>query len=168
MTDRSLEQHTIQLTAIWQDVIRIQPHLKTMLPANLARAKERFREINAEGGSKRGPDYALFYRVGIAFARQKEALTMGELSDALDVPLSTATRIVDWLVESDYAERSQDSQDRRVVRVALTRSGKELFRAMDTFMQKQLTKVLEQFTVAERENLIALLQKMVRVLAGPN
>jgi DNA-binding MarR family transcriptional regulator len=166
MTDRSLAQHTLQLAAIWQDLVRIRPHVKTMLPENLARAKERLREINAESGPKRGPDYALFYRVGIAFAQKKEALTMGELRDALDVPLSTATRIVDWLVESGYAERSQDSQDRRVIRVALTKSGKELFRAMDAFMQKQLTKVLEQFTAQERENLIALLRKMVRVLEG--
>ncbi len=168
MTDRSLHQHTLELAAVWQDIVRIQPRLKTMLPANLAHAKERLREINAEGGARRMPDHALFYRVGVVFARQKEPLTMGELSEILDVPLSTATRIVDWLVESEYAERSQDAQDRRVVRVALTKAGKELFRAMHAFMQKHLARILEQFTVEERENLIALLQKVVKVLEETN
>jgi len=41
---------------------------------------------------------------------------MGELSKALDVPLSTATRIADCGQER-YAERSPDPKDRRVVRV---------------------------------------------------
>ena len=45
---------------------------------------------------------------------------MGELSNALSLPFSTATRMVDYLVARGYIQRLSDTTDRRVVRVALT------------------------------------------------
>ncbi len=59
---------------------------------------------------------------------------MGELSRDLEVPLSTATRTMDWLVNNGYAQRLPDPKDRRVVRVELTGKGKETFQAISTFM----------------------------------
>ncbi len=89
---------------------------------------------------------------------------MGELSKALDVPLSTATRIVDWLVKGGYAERLPDPQDRRVVRVALTKYGRALIKAGDKFIRQRVEQVLCVFTDKERQTLISLLSKLVETL----
>ncbi|MCX6006472.1 MAG: MarR family transcriptional regulator [Chloroflexi bacterium] len=77
-------------------------------------------------------DYGIFYRVSSNLFRKKE-LTMGELSSALSVPFSTATRIIDVLVADGYIKRMQDPDDRRVVRVALTPDGEKLHNTIETF-----------------------------------
>lgn len=50
--------------------------------------------------------------------------TMSELADALRLHPSTVTTLVDALVERGLAERRDDAEDRRIVRVALTEKGK--------------------------------------------
>jgi DNA-binding MarR family transcriptional regulator len=163
MASPSLAQDVLEFSAIWHDVIRLQPRFKTLLPTNLARAKEHFRTMHSRLGAKHMPDHPFFYRAAIIFSRQDRPLIMGELSEELGVPLSTATRIVDWFVEGGYARREPDAKDRRIVRVTLTQTGKELFQEMDHFIHQQVERILAQFTPRERKNLIALSRKMVRV-----
>jgi len=61
----------------------------------------------------------------LAFER-KGKMTMNELSTELGLSSSTMTRNVDVLVRRGYLERVRDDNDRRVVFVQLTKSGKEL------------------------------------------
>ena len=86
---------------------------------------------------------------------------MGELSRALEVPLSTATRLIDGLVESGYAERVPDPEDRRVVRVKLTPEGQELFHLLYSYIKEQIDLILIRFSDSERKQLISLLRKAV-------
>lgn len=164
MTELSLTLHTDQIVDILRDFIRLKPRLKAVLPEDLARLKERLGELHPEGGPRRSADYDLFYRVGVVLSRHREPLTMGELSEALAVPLSTATRMVDWLVKSGYAERLPDPEDRRVVRVGLTETGQELYQTINGFMRQRVEQVLRRFSAEERENLVLLLRKIVKTL----
>jgi DNA-binding MarR family transcriptional regulator len=138
--------------------MRLKPRLKLALPPDLARAKAQLDTLRSAG------DHDTLFQVGVVLARQPEPLSMGELSKALDVPLSTATRIVDWWVKSGYAERSPDAQDRRVVRVALTRSGRGLLKAGNKLICQRVEQVLRHFTPDERETLVALMRKLVASL----
>jgi len=90
---------------------------------------------------------------------------MGELSQALDVPLSSATRIVDHLVKHEYAQRLADPDDRRIVRVSLTDTGQRLFRGLDEFIQSRLEQILRHFTPEEQETLLGLLRKLLSALS---
>ena len=58
---------------------------------------------------------------------------MGELSNALYVPFSRATRIIDALVSDGYVKRMNDPDDRRIVRVALTPEGIKLHHTIENF-----------------------------------
>jgi DNA-binding MarR family transcriptional regulator len=91
---------------------------------------------------------------------------MGELSGALSVPLSTATRMVDWLVSSGYAQRLPDVEDRRVVRVALTDSGRELHRTIESYTSERVQQILFCLTPEEQATLFALIRKVVAALKG--
>ena len=53
-------------------------------------------------------------------------LAMGDLAELLAVNPSTATRVCDVLEDKGYVLRTPDAQNRRVVRVALTRDGRSL------------------------------------------
>ena len=95
-------------------------------------------------------------------------MTMGEISDALHVPLSSATRMVDVLVEQGYAERLPDPHDRRVVRVAPTENGKQVYELFQQYFGERMYEFLGHFSAAERRQLLKLFAKTLTVLRQMN
>ncbi|WP_051569379.1 MarR family winged helix-turn-helix transcriptional regulator [Alkaliphilus transvaalensis] len=61
---------------------------------------------------------------------EKEKITMNDLSERIGLNTSTMTRIINNLVRDGYVERDSDQQDRRIVIVKLTESGKEAAREL--------------------------------------
>ncbi len=165
MKANTIAAQTQQLKCIWQDIVRFSPHLRGMLPGDLAKAQQLL-ESKSGSFSKQFGDHQLlaFYRIAIILSDCTEPLTMSEFGDALAVPLSSATRMVDWLVQSGYAERQRDSQDRRVVRVALTETGRKLYEALDEFINQYVRELLSRFTAQQRVMLITLTAKAVESL----
>lgn len=162
---RSLATQAEEMKGIWQELLGLQGHLRSALPVNLIRAKAHFGATDGEAG-RGGGEYQLhaFYRVAAVFAEHAKPLTMGEISETLNVPLSTATRMVDSLVDHKYAERLPDAQDRRIVRVTLTPDGRELFETFNQFFSERMCEFLTHFDPAEREQLLHLFGKTVIVL----
>ena len=54
---------------------------------------------------------------------ESDGVKMSELSSTLKLALPTVTELVSGLVQNGYAERNQDPQDRRAVRIRLTEAG---------------------------------------------
>jgi DNA-binding MarR family transcriptional regulator len=108
-------------------------------------------------------DYGLFYRVSSSIY-PAGALTMGELSNALAVPLSTATRIINWLVANKFVERLPDPEDRRIVRVALTETGIKLHKTIEKYTEEQVEVLLDSLSAEEQAMLFTLMGKVLSVL----
>ncbi len=159
MFDPTLKPSAEAASEFIRHLINVKPRLKLVLPEDLAQLKQRLGALHPEGGVKRAADYDLFYRVGIVLSRQKEPMAMSDLSEALSVPFSSATRMVDWLIESGYVERLPDPDDGRMVRVTLSETGRILYQTINDFLMQRLSRILSKFTPEERENLIALLRK---------
>jgi DNA-binding MarR family transcriptional regulator len=87
-------------------------------------------------------------------------LTMGELSQALVVPLSTATRMLDWWVDNEFAQRLNDPEDRRVVRVSLTNTGKRLHELIEKSLSESVQQCLNCLTPEEQTVLLTLIRKV--------
>jgi len=104
-----------------------------------------------------------FYRMG-SILHRKPGITMGELSQALSVSLYTATRMVDRFVEDGLADRLSDPNDRRIVRVTLTDSGRRFHEAIDTHIAQNIERVMECLTLEEQGILIAILHKVAASL----
>jgi len=96
--------------------------------------------------------------------RNQETLTMGELSEALSVSLSAATRITNWLVEDGYLQRLADPEDRRVVLVTLTEKGRALYRAIDKFTVDHVSQILSSLTEDERAETFQMIYKITSAL----
>ncbi len=154
----SLKQQEVK--DILQRLYFMRRRFKAVLPENLAAFKERIRDPKLEGISR----YDLLYGVGVVFARQDEPVTMGDLSRGLDIPLSNATRIVDWMVQNGYVQRLADPEDRRVVRIALTEAGGEVYRALSDLFAERASRLLNNFTAEEQGEWIYLLRKLVTIL----
>jgi DNA-binding MarR family transcriptional regulator len=166
MLDPALAAHTAQFAEIIRHFIRLKPRLKTVQPEDeeARRIIARLMASHPQGAAASSADFNLLYNVCVIFSQDPEPLTMGELSQALGVPLSTATRIVDWLVRNGYVERLADPGDRRVVRVALTETGQAMYQAGNEFIGRQAEAVLRRFTAAERADLVRLLDKLAQAL----
>ncbi len=150
-----------ETTEIFQRFFYLRSRFRAVMPENLAVLKAHLDEAR-----RGGVDFNLFYNVGVILTREQEPVSMGELSRALQVPLSTATRIVDWLVNNDYARRLPDPQDRRVVRVDLTDAGRAIYEEINTFIRGRVEKLLRRFTAEERASLIALMNKLLDSMEG--
>ena len=158
------QAQTIEFLDFITSVMRYRRRIMNSLPEELVRHKERLEQAHFNEGSRRFIDNAPLPRVGAILARYGEPLAMGELSKALDVPLSTATRMVDGLVDNGYAERLSDPEDRRIVRIALTETGRGLFQTMYSYMQQCMDEALSPLTPEERKQLSYLLGKVASAM----
>jgi len=152
-----------QVTAVVHGFMQVWNKYEATLSQELTQIQERLEGIHPGRGPHPNANYELFYRVSNSIY-YKGNLTMGELSSALSVPLSTATRIADWLVDKGYLQRLSDSEDRRIVRVALTNIGQEVYQTIDRYIRQRLQQILSCLTDEERIVLLALIGRVVKAL----
>lgn len=129
-----------------------------ILPEHLSQLKDvpKNPKFEAKGGINLHTSYSnymLFLCVATTL-NEKGNLTMGELSRAISVPLSTATRMVDWMVERKYAERLSDSNDRRIVRVALTTNGYKLSQEAKGYLFEHAAEIVRRLPKATQKFLL--------------
>lgn len=167
MDKSSFNVQTDAFLDVIADLMRYRHQIINTLPEDILWRKERLEKLSQSDESKRIGDKGLFYRVGLIISRQSEPITMGDLSKALDVPLSTATRIVDKLVENNYAQRVADAEDRRIVRIAWTDEGREMFEAVCEHWRGRIAQLMSRLTPDERDELIRLLHKAIGGLDDP-
>ena len=92
--------------------------------------------------------------------RHREGLRMNELSRLLMVTGGNITAIVDQLEKEGQVERLDDSADRRVFRIRLTRSGEKSFLEMARAHEQWVVELLAGLSGREREDLLKLLAKL--------
>jgi DNA-binding MarR family transcriptional regulator len=91
-----------------------------------------------------------------------DRLSMGELSQRLQITQGVATRMVDLLLEKGLVERSRDQADRRVVMVAPTAKGAGIARQLEKYNRNKMAEVLAAFPEKEREYLLEFLKGLQR------
>lgn len=87
-----------------------------------------------------------------------DAKTMSETAATLGVTTGTLTVAVDRLVRKGYVQRHRDENDRRVVRVHLTRQGKLAYRLHHKFHTLLVDRLTTPLDEKEREILLITLQ----------
>ncbi len=83
--------------------------------------------------------------------------TMSETAATLGVTTGTLTVAIDRLVRKTYVERRRDTQDRRVVRIALTRKGKLAYRMHSKFHTLLVDRIVSPLDEKERQILLNML-----------
>ena len=154
------ELYSNQVTAVVHGFMQVWNRFEATLSKELAQVQESLQGMYPQREHQPNANYELFYRACSSIYPEGN-ITMGEFSNALSVPLSTATRIADWLVDNGYIQRLPDSDDRRVVRISLTNTGKELFKAIDRYIRQRLQQILSSLTGEERTILLTLVSKVV-------
>ncbi len=88
------------------------------------------------------------------------AMTMSRLAQDLVLSVSSATMIVDKLVQKGIVSREHSSNDRRVVMIQLTQEGEQTFRVVhEDFLHIGRT-ILGSLTEPEQDTLLDLYRKI--------
>lgn len=130
-----------------------------LLPPNLAKIRSEFTKANLNTKM-----VDLLYLFNVMVSHENEPVSMGEVSQLLEVPMSTATRIVDWLVHNELAVRLAHPDDRRVVLIQPTETGRDVYRSINDFIKIRVEQVFSPFTQEERQQLSALVKKLISTL----
>ena len=95
---------------------------------------------------------------------KESTISMGELSERLEVAGSTATRMVDQLARKGLVLRAPAEEDRRVWSVQLTPKGKEMRAHLEEKFRHFFFALAERFPVEERGDLVSSMEKVTAVL----
>jgi DNA-binding MarR family transcriptional regulator len=161
MPTPTLTSNSPETVKLLQRIVRLRSRFKVVTPEHFAALKKQIHESKPSGKEAGIEDAGLFFTAASVFFSYEGPITMGELSRDLEVPLSTATRTMDWLVNNGYAQRLPDPKDRRVVRVELTAQGKETFQTIRAFMLGRVEKAMNPLNQEERTTFICLLNKVL-------
>jgi DNA-binding MarR family transcriptional regulator len=159
----TIEKTAEQFIELMQRFVCLKP--KLILPEHVVQFQKKM------DGLKTGTsleDHSFLFRILILLAQSEKPVTMSELSAEMNVPMSTATRIVDWLVRGDMVERVNDPNDRRVVRVDMSRSGRELYETGMGYNKQRISGLLKGFSSEEQMQLLKLMNKLFDSLVSEN
>lgn len=92
--------------------------------------------------------------------KEHPGLTMGELCDRLFLACSTATDLIDRMEKNGYLERNRDTQDRRVIRLAITEKGKDVIHQVIVARRHYVDSILKQLTQEEIDQLAESLERL--------
>ena len=160
----STEKTAEQFMELMQRYMSLRP--KLIHPEYVVQFKEKMKSFRGSGYN--ADDHEFVFRILILLSKNADPLTMSELSSELNVPMSTATRIVDGLVKSDMVERVNDPNDRRVVRVGMSQNGRDLYETGTAYTKQRITNLLKEFTPEEETQLLKLMNKLLDALLKEN
>jgi DNA-binding MarR family transcriptional regulator len=138
-------------------------HYSFVPPDHLIRLQQQL-DSSERGSGDQFSNYPVLLRIFTFLASAEIPPTMSELGIELKMPLSSTTRVVDWLVRANIIERVRDPGDRRIVRVRLTENGWQIYHIGMDFNKKRLMNLLAIFTPEEQEQLLRLMHKLVHYI----
>lgn len=100
----------------------------------------------------------------IGYIGRENEVIMRQVAEFCEVPLSTATWTVDKLVDKEYLKRVNSLEDRRIVKVSLTKKGTGVF---DLFQQKKFEmgeRMLSNLSTEKQEFFIQTLEQIAKNL----
>lgn len=95
-------------------------------------------------------------------------IIMSQIADFVNIPMSTATGLIERLVKKGYIERMRNETDRRIVAIRLTDEGKKLIGEVKESVSKLIGTVLEVLTDEEKKLLMNLFSKLTGIFSGKN
>ena len=95
-----------------------------------------------------------------------DPLTVGHLARKFLVSTPTMTRLLDSLVERGLVERREDPEDRRRVRLFLTRKGEDLFQELDRRALRCVEDIVAGLAADEKERVVAAMDILQKALQG--
>jgi DNA-binding MarR family transcriptional regulator len=131
-------------------------HVETLLDASRI-----FGAITAESVAQVGEGVTLPQLRVLVLASQPGHLNATGVAEALDVHLSSASRICDRLVQAGLLDRRDLPRDRRNVELTLTPAGERLLETLNEHRREVFARILGRMDAAERDALTQALNQFI-------
>ena len=95
------------------------------------------------------------------FLDKRKEVSMTELVEYINTPMSTATGIVDRLVKNGYIKRDRSETDRRIVILRLTDEGSQLIKRLKDLIYGYLNMILDDLTEEEKQFMTRIILKIM-------
>jgi DNA-binding MarR family transcriptional regulator len=95
---------------------------------------------------------------------QNDNCRMSDLKDAFGVTLGNMTTMVDRLVREALVARFEDSSDRRLVRVRLTKKGARIIKVINRQKRKKISEIFSRVSLKKLENLLEIMKKVENLI----
>jgi len=142
-----------------QEVEEYAARWETLLGQITSRLDQALGKAIGETGLSTSQCRALLFLLG------REDATMSALSGGLVISLSAATGIVDRLIKKDLVERYRDETDRRVVRVQLSDTGREVATSAQAVMHQYTLAALHALSEQDKDRLMKLMETIAHQIA---
>jgi DNA-binding MarR family transcriptional regulator len=106
-------------------------------------------------------EYELLVMLVISLGDDRQAFTVTEISNLLQITPAGVTHLINPLEEVGYIERLQAPKDRRVVLIGLTEKGNQVADALILEIQEQLIGLVNHLGERDSETLFRLLSKSI-------
>jgi DNA-binding MarR family transcriptional regulator len=93
-----------------------------------------------------------------------ESVNNKKIAERMNLSPSRLTRIIDGLVEKEYIVREIDSEDRRNMRVMLSKRGKQLVNQLNKAYVQIHNEILQDIDPSQHEPLIIAMQHLLEAL----
>ncbi|MHB1638774.1 MAG: MarR family winged helix-turn-helix transcriptional regulator [Candidatus Dormibacteria bacterium] len=103
----------------------------------------------------------ILQRQAVMLLTRQEAVSMSDLARQLVISPSSATELVDRLVERQWVERQPDSTDRRAVLIRLTPEAREQADQVRRLIMTGVNQLLSPLGDTELADLVGLLRRLV-------
>jgi DNA-binding MarR family transcriptional regulator len=123
--------------------------------------KQERRRTARAGSAKQHRLQMPFYTVGAVLA-EFGPLSQKEVSDRIAMDSSDVVSLIDAMEHEQFVKRLRDMHDRRRYRLELTAQGRDFMQSMDQIVRRKTADFLAPLTPDERQQLMALLQKLLR------
>lgn len=88
-------------------------------------------------------------------------VTMSQIADSINIPMSTATGIIERLVKKGYIIRDKNESDRRIVSLKLTDKGKIFIEQIKVRISAYVKKIYDSLDEDDREHLFKIFNKIM-------
>ena len=156
------------LMTLFDDFGRIKLSLHDIGPRWSSRMQMQLQEagLNAAAGPEQIGLLLQFhrtYRILGGPDKVGPGVSMSEISERLGISLSSATRVIDQLVQLGLLTRRPDSRDRRIVLASATERGAAVYHLFDAAFKQHLGSLIGQFSPDERRQMLHLGQRLFEV-----
>lgn len=97
---------------------------------------------------------------------KKEECIMSELAEALSITTSATTGLIDRMIKLNLVTRSRSEKDRRIVKVNITRKGKNTIARIIEQRRKMMVETFGKIGKYERKKYLEIMEKVYRVLVS--
>jgi DNA-binding MarR family transcriptional regulator len=119
---------------------------------------------NIASEASKGADFTLAqYRV-LMLVRHREAMSINDLRNQLRIAQSTASEMVDRLVQQSLLLKEKDLKDKRITLFKLSKKGEKILERRKDIMKDGYRKVLEPLTDNEQIELVEALETIVKII----